>query len=69
MRVKFNLISIVAHVLKYLAGEIGTPTMIILVVGIEVMNSRVCEEEEKAAHVDDEGPHMWWAYQVSTKLK
>ena len=50
----------VADVLKYLAGEIGTPT-IILVVGIEVMNFRVCEEE-RVAHVGDEGPYMWWPH-------
>ena len=45
---------IVADVLKYLACEIGTPT-INLVVGMEVMNFRVCEEEERAAPIDDEG--------------
>ena len=37
-------------------GEIGAPT-IILVVEIEVMNFRVCEEE-RMAPVDDEGPDM-----------
>ena len=48
---------IVVDGLKYLVGEIGTPT-IILVVEIEVMNFMVCEEEERMAPVDDEGPNM-----------
>ena len=48
------VIVMVADVLKYLASEIGTPT-IIMVVGIEVMNFRVCEEEERAAPMDDAG--------------
>ena len=45
MRVRLNLIPIVADVLKYLEGETGTSTFI-LVVGIDVINFRVCEEEE-----------------------
>ena len=47
-------------VLKYLASEIGTPT-IILVVGMEMTNFRVCEEE-RAAHVNDEDAYMWWPH-------
>jgi hypothetical protein len=39
-----------------------------MVVGIEVMNFRVCEEEERAAHVGDEGPYMWWPHLPSFKL-
>ena len=48
---------IVVDVLKYLAGEIDTLT-IIMVVEIQVMSFRVCEEEEKMAPVGDEGPDM-----------
>ena len=48
---------IVVDGLKYLVGEIGTPT-IILVVETKVMNFRVCEEEERMAPVDDEGLDM-----------
>ena len=66
MRIGFNKIPIVADVLKYLVGEIGTPT-IILVVGVEVTNFKVCEEEERAAHGNDEGAYMWWSYLPSFK--
>ena len=45
MRIGYNLIMIVVDVLKYQEGEIGTSTFI-LVVGIDVINFRVCEEEE-----------------------
>jgi len=47
--------------LKYLEGETSTSTFI-LVVGIDVINFRVCEEEEWVAHVDDEGAYMWWPH-------
>jgi len=50
-------ISIVADVLKYLVGTLT----IIMIVKIEVMNFKVCEEE-KTAHVGDEGPYMWWPH-------
>ena len=30
-----------------------------MVVGIEVMNFRICEEEERVAHVGDEGTSIY----------
>ena len=57
MHVKFKYIPFVVDGLKYLVGEIGTPT-IILVVEIEVINFRVCEEEERMAPVDARGVHL-----------
>ena len=52
---------IVGEVLKYIACEIDTLT-IIMVVGIQVMSLTVCEEEEKIALVGDEGAYMRWPH-------